>query len=133
MDPIYLSLTPENVTGGKVPDRPWKQLGRDVAKIIQGSRYPANSGQRIDCEGPEIVAQCKHVKALSLHELESLALGMEQIGSEKGKVGLVVVKRRAGRGTPTPLLLCMTEAVWKKLWARKEKPVEQLTRRNTQE
>jgi len=95
-----------------VTDRPWKQLERDVAKIIQGSRYPANSGQRIDCEGPEIVAQCKHVKVLSLASLESLTLEMEQIGSEKGKVGLVVVKRRAGRGHPTPNLVILTEGAF---------------------
>ena len=105
-----------------MPDKPWKQLERETAALIGGSRHPANSGGRTDAEGPEIVAQCKLVKTLSLHQLEALAVEMEQIGSEKGKVGLVAVKRRAGRGTPTPLLICMTETVWKKLWERKEKP-----------
>jgi len=100
----------------------WKELERQVARLINGHRYPANSGGRTDAEGPEIVAQCKNTKRLSLHELESLAVEMEQIGSERGKVGVVAVKRRAGRGTPTPLLFVMTQAMWERLWERKERP-----------
>ena len=103
-------------------DKAWKHEEREVAHFLGGRRYAANTGGRVDVESDQYVAQCKNTKRLSLHELESLALEMEQIGSEKEKVGVVVVKRRAGRGAPTPLLICMTEAVWERLLERKEGP-----------
>ncbi len=112
-------------------DKAWKHEEREVARMLGGHRYPANSGGRVDVESDQYVAQVKLVKTLSLAQLESLAVEMEQIGSEKGKVGVVAVKRRAGRGTPTPLLVCMTEAVWKKLIVRKEEPVGQVTRHDS--
>jgi hypothetical protein len=42
---------------------------------------------------------------------------MEQIGFQKcpPKLGVVVVKRRAGRGQKTPRLVVCTEAVWREL------------------
>jgi len=52
------------------------------------------------------------VARLSLAQLEALAVEMDQLGQREGKMGLVTVKRRAGRGTPTPLLVVMTEGVW---------------------
>ena len=95
-----------------MPDRPWKQEERSVARLLGGTRYPANSGGRVDVEGPGVVAQVKHVQRLSLAQLEALAVEMERVGTERGKTGLLVVKRRAGRGQPTPRLVVMTEAVW---------------------
>lgn len=50
-------------------------------------------------ESPRYVAQVKHVARLSLTELERLALELEGEGRRRGKCGLVVVKRRGGRGT----------------------------------
>lgn len=94
-------------------DRPWKQQERQVARLLGGNRYPANSGGRVDVEGPTTVAQVKHVRRLSLAQLEALALEMQGAGSERGKVGLVVVKRRGGKGRDTPRLVVMTEEVWR--------------------
>jgi len=93
-------------------DKHWKQLERDVARLLGGSRYPANSGGRIDVESSEYVAQVKHVQRLSLAQLEALAVEMEQIGAEKGKTGILVIKRRAGRGHPTKALVILTEAAF---------------------
>ena len=93
----------------------WKQFERDAARLLGGRRYPANSGGRVDVESDRYVAQVKLVKTCSLASLEALAVEMEQIGAEKGKVGLVVVKRRAGRGTPTPPLVVMTEDAFRAL------------------
>ncbi len=98
-----------------MPDRPWKAEERHVAKLFGGQRYPANSGGRVDVEGPGIMAQVKHVQRLSLAQLEALALEMADLGRERGKAGLVVVKRRAGRGQPSPRLVVMTEDVFQKL------------------
>ncbi len=98
-----------------MPDRSWKQEERSVARLLGGSRYPANSGGRMDVEGSHVVAQVKHIRQLSLAQLEALAVEMEELGAEKGKLGLVVVKRRAGRGTATPRLVVMTQEVWERL------------------
>lgn len=98
-----------------MPDRPWKQEERHVARLLGGSRYPANSGGRIDVEGPHVVAQVKHVRRLPLAQLEALAAEMADLGRKRGKMGLVVVKRRSGRGQQTPRLVVMTEPVWLKL------------------
>ncbi len=103
-------------------DKAWKHEERQVARMLGGKRHPANSGGRVDVESDTYFVQAKNVARLSLAQLEALAVEMEQLGQREGKLGLVTVKRRAGRGTPTPLLICMTEAVWKKLWARKERP-----------
>ncbi len=90
----------------------WKQFERDVAKLLGGHRYAANSGGRVDVESSEYVAQVKHRKTMSVPELERWATEIEQIGAEKGKIGLVVVKRRAGRGHPTKALVILTEAAF---------------------
>ena len=60
------------------------------------------------------VAQVKHVSRLSLAQLEAIARELEAEGRRRGKSGLVIVKRRAGRGCSTPRLICMTEGVWRK-------------------
>ena len=90
----------------------WKAEERQVARMLGGHRYPANSGGRVDVESDQYVAQVKLVKTLSLAQLEELCVEMAALGQERGKVGLVTVKRRAGRGTPTPRLVVMTEGVW---------------------
>ena len=90
----------------------WKQFERDVARLLEGKRYPANSGGRIDVESAEYVAQVKHRKTMSVPELERWATEIEQIGAEKGKTGILVVKRRAGRGQATNALGILTEAAF---------------------
>jgi hypothetical protein len=98
-----------------VSDHAWKVQERRAARLCGGQRYPANSGGRVDVEGPQVVAQVKHVRVLSLAALEALACEIEGIGRERGKLGVVFVKRRAGRGCPTPGLVVMTETVWEQL------------------
>lgn len=96
-------------------DRPWKAEERAVAELFGGSRYPANQGGLVDIETAGYVIQVKHRKTVSLAELETLAREMERIGAQKSKIGVVVVKRRAGKGTPTPRLVILTEAAWRTL------------------
>ena len=98
-----------------MPDRPWKAEERHVARLLGGSRYPTNSGGQVDVESGRYVCQVKLVRRLSLAQLEALALELERIGQARGKVGLVVVKRRAGRGQETPRLVVMTETAWQAL------------------
>ena len=98
-----------------MPDRSWKAEERAVARLLGGSRYPANSGGRVDVEGPQVVAQVKHVQRLSLTQLQTLAVELAKVGDQCGKVGVVVVKRKAGRGIFTPRLVVMTEEMFRVL------------------
>jgi hypothetical protein len=95
----------------------WKSEERTAARLIGGTRYPANGGGLVDCESAEYCAQVKHVRRLSLGALERLAVEAEREGAKRGKAGVVIVKRRGGRGCPTPRLVAMTETVWVTLTA----------------
>lgn len=96
-------------------DRAWKQEERNAARLLGGTRYPANSGGRVDVGSARYVAQVKHVARLSLAQLERLAVEIAQLGRSKNKIGLVIVKRRGGRGCKTPRLIVMMEEVWRAL------------------
>lgn len=94
----------------------WKKAERDVARKVGGTRYPANTGGRVDVVDAEgHVIQVKERKTLSLGQIEALAVEMERIGTQKSppKIGSLWVKRSAGRGVETPWLVVMTEATWK--------------------
>ena len=93
----------------------WKAEERHAAQMLGGTRYPANSGGLLDVESDAHVAQVKHVAQFSLRQLEDLALEMAAIGQERNKVGIVVVKRRAGKGRQTPRLIVLTEDAWRQL------------------
>jgi len=95
-----------------MPDHLWKQFERAVAELIGGSRFPANSGHALDCEGPRFVAQCKNVKELSLSRLTELALIAEGQGAQRKKAGIVAVKLRKGAGYSPPTLIVMTDRVF---------------------
>ena len=79
-------------------------------------------GRRVDASAtPGFAAEVqlgrpKHVRRLSLAELETLAVGMEQSGARASKAGAAVVKRRAGSGRETPRLMVMTERAWCRLF-----------------
>src|SRR5882672_9740667 len=103
-----------------MPSQAWKAEERRAATLIGGRRYPGNSGGRVDAESCDAVCQVKHRRVLSLAALEALAVEQEQLGAQRGKAGVVIVKRRAGKGRQTPRLVVMTEAVWKKIHTRKE-------------
>lgn len=61
-----------------MPDRIWKREAREVPRLARGRCHPASS----------------HVGRLPVAQLEAL---MQAAGPARGKVGLLVVKRRAGR------------------------------------
>lgn len=90
--------------------KPWKQAERRAAALIGGRRYPANSGGSVDVESDSYVGQCKEIARASLAELEALTLEVERVGNQKSptKIGILIVKRRAGRGVETPTLVIMT-------------------------
>ena len=96
-------------------NKSWKRHERHAAMLIRGRRHPANVGGPVDAESSWAVAQAKHVRRLALAELERLAVEAERQGAQRRKVGLVVVKRRAGRGAPTPLLVAMTAAMFREM------------------
>jgi hypothetical protein len=96
----------------------WKHRERQAAALIGGTRHPANVGGRVDCVSDGYVTQVKDVRVLSLRALETLALEMERIGTQKNKIGLVQVKRSAGRGNHTPWLMVLTEGAWRAMNGR---------------
>ena len=94
----------------------WKQEEREVGKLLGGSRYHANTGGDVDVESDEFVVQVKHRRTMSLAEVEREAVTISEVGRKSNnKLGVLVVKRKAGRGTPTPRLIIMTEETWKRL------------------
>jgi len=93
----------------------WKTAERNAAKLIGGSRYPANQGGLVDCESDAYCVQVKERKTLSLAQLEALAMEITRVAQQKTKHGLVMVKRSAGRGRETPWLIVMTESVFREL------------------
>ncbi len=99
-------------------NKPWKQFERDVGKLIRGKRYPANMGGGVDVESAELVVQCKNVKSLSFAALEKLAVEIAREGRESEKIGALVIKRRAGAGTPTKTLIIFTEDAWREFMRR---------------
>lgn len=96
----------------------WKQREREAAALVKGQRYPANVGGPVDVESDGYVCQVKERRTLSLAALEALAVEIERVGTQKQKAGMVMVKRSAGRGVPTPFLVVMTEAVFRHLNGR---------------
>lgn len=100
-------------------DKPWKQEERHAAQLLTGKRYRANSGGRIDVESEHFIGQVKHVRRLSLTEVEALAIEMARLGTQRGKIGVVVVKRRAGRGIETPRLIVMLSEMFRQCSSRK--------------
>jgi len=76
--------------------------------MLGGKRFWANSGESLDVESETVVAQCKLVKTMSLSALHDLAVSVAADGQQKGKVGLVAIKLRRGKGqkTHTLYVLC---------------------------
>ena len=93
----------------------WKVREREAAALVGATRHPANSGHRLDFESHGYVGQVKERRTLSLAALEALCLEVDRIGAQSNRVGVVMVKRSAGRGVETPMLVCLTAAMWKQL------------------
>ena len=96
-------------------DAAWKAFERDVADLLEGRRFWANSGARLDVESDSTIAQCKLVKRLSLEQLTRLAEDVEREAAPKFKAGVVAVKVRRGRGRASPLLLVVTAETWRRM------------------
>jgi len=90
----------------------WKQMERDVARLIGGTRYPANTGGPIDVESPQYIVQAKERRSLSLEALTQLVEEIEGIAKAKCKHGLLAVKVRRGKGKYSPILIIQTAEQW---------------------
>jgi hypothetical protein len=93
----------------------WKEFERTVAALFGGSRFWANSGEKLDFEAPGYIGQCKLVKNLSLNALSELAEQAERDGKVRQKIGVVAVKCRRGSGRASPMLIVLTESQWREL------------------
>lgn len=93
----------------------WKRAERDAASILHGRRFPANQGGPMDVESTLYVAEVKNVKRFSLLQLERECREIERVGNLKNKIGLVLVKRSAGKGRETEWLVCMTAGMFREM------------------
>ena len=98
-----------------MPDHAWKAEERRAARPLGGHCHPPNTGGCVDVEAAGVLAQAKHRRTLSLGALEMLAVEAAEAGRMRGKLGILVVKRRADRGRPTTRMVVMTEAAWRLL------------------
>lgn len=89
-----------------------------------------NIGGPADFESDRHLGRAKHVRRLSLKQLEDLALELERLGADASKSGVVVVKRRPLAGRETPRLVVMTESVWRRMSGSVETESEAVTQNN---
>jgi len=100
----------------------WKALERDGARLIRDRRYPASSGGPIDAESSQFVLDAKYRGRITVPDLERWAVAIAAAGTARGKVGVLLVKRKAGAGRPTPALMILTEAAWSELTLEPHRP-----------
>lgn len=93
----------------------WKQRERDAASLIHGQRFPANTGGDVDVESSTLSVQVKERRTFSLKQIEEVALEIERVGFQRQRIGVLMVKRSAGKGKSTPWLFVLTEAAWREL------------------
>ena len=93
----------------------WKKRELEAASILHGKRFPASSGGPIDVESAGYVAQVKNVKRFSLLQAERECLEIERQGNLKNKIGIVMVRRSAGKGRETPWLVMMTAGMFREM------------------
>jgi hypothetical protein len=85
----------------------------------------------LDFTSGVLLGRPRHVRRLSLAQLEALPVGLEQAAARVSKAGVAVVKRKIGAGHKTPQLLVITEASWRRLTGAPEPeplPAETLAR-----
>ena len=97
----------------------WRDYERKCAAVIGGKRFAASSGGRVDIESDSLVAQCKERAEISFPEMGRLAAEMEAIGKERGKLGVLFVRHKAGRGFPSPGMVVMSHATFEALLERR--------------
>ena len=84
-----------------------KALERVVMTALGGRRFPADVGGPLDGELPDLVVSCKHVGSMSLAALTAEVERIDDEGITRGKMGILVVKRRSGPGRETTPVVCM--------------------------
>ena len=104
-----------------MPDKPWKGFERWCARFIDGKRYPANMGDRVDVESESALFQCKEVKNLSLNTLTLLAEEMAELAHQKNKVGGVLVKVRRGGGRQSVPLVVLTAPMFQQYFCLRKR------------
>ena len=66
----------------------------------------------MDVESDTWVAQVKAVRELSLESLTRLAEETDAEARKRGKLGMVMLKTKRGRGTQSPVLCVMLAGAW---------------------
>jgi hypothetical protein len=83
----------------------WKKEERDVAKQLGGKRYPANMGGDVDViaerEFVSLLVQCKQHKSFSWKQLVDWADKIAGAARYFPEVGMLALKRSAGKGKKT--------------------------------
>lgn len=95
----------------------WKQFERDSAEMFGAKRFWSNSGERFDFSSGSVVGQCKLTKNLSLEQLTALAEEVTVEAMKSSRLGVVCVKVRRGSGKNSPILVVMTEEMWRRYLA----------------
>ena len=105
----------------------WKQVEREASALLGATRHWANAGEREDPDSPHFAGQVKNPQRLSLAELERLVEEMTIRGIDAGKVPVVLVKRSAGAGRPTPMLVVLPAGAWRIVSERFMGDLEEMT------
>lgn len=81
----------------------WKAIERAVAALTSGTRT-WDSRDAIDVITDEYAIEVKNVKGPTIAQCEAWLRHNEPKAAGRGLKNALIVKRRAGRGTPTPYL-----------------------------
>ena len=90
----------------------FKRFERMCADLIHGTRYPANTGGKIDVESQEWAGQCKIVAECSLEALTKMVEETQAVAAKKGKRGVLLIRVKRGRGVKAPTLAVLTSETW---------------------
>lgn len=87
----------------------WKAIERAVAELVDGKRT-WNSEEDIDVQTDTWALEVKHLKAPTVADVERILAHNEPKAAAVGKRSGLVIKRKAGRGRPSPFLfICVLE------------------------
>lgn len=81
----------------------WKAIERAVAELTGGKRT-WNSEEDIDVETSDYALEVKNLKAPTIADVERILAHNAPKAAAVGKRNGLVVKRKAGRGRPSPFL-----------------------------
>ena len=81
----------------------WKAIERAVSVLVNGKRT-WNSDEDVDVVTDGFAIECKHLKAPTVAECELYLLHNRPKAAKMGLHSALVVKRKAGRGRPSPFL-----------------------------